>query len=68
MLKDDPPIEMTHLKDRGREMIRLPLDKNAATGDTRFILTRKARKTAGYKEVQRRIRQIIEQLEARSSQ
>ena len=68
MLKDDPPYEMAHLKDRDREMILLLLDKIAATGDTRFIPALKAWKRVDYKKVQQRIGQIIRQLEMSNDQ
>ncbi|MBU2677485.1 MAG: RQC domain protein [Gammaproteobacteria bacterium] len=68
MLKDDPPYEMAHLKDRDREMILLLLDKIAATGDTRFIPALKAWKKVDYKKVQQRIRQVIRQLETCNDQ
>lgn len=42
MLKDGPPYQMAHLKDRDRGMILLLLDKIAATGDRKFIPALKA--------------------------
>ena len=68
MLKDDPPYEMAHLKNRDREMILLLLDKIAATGDTRFTPALKAWKKVEYKKVQQRIRQVIRQLEVSNDQ
>jgi RQC domain len=63
-LKDGPPYEMAHLKDRDRGMILLLLDKVAATGNRNFIPALKAWKRVDYKKVQQRIRQTIQQLEA----
>ncbi len=67
-LKDGPPYQMAHLKDRDREMILLLLDKVAATGDRQFIPALKAWKKVEYKKVQQRIGQIIRQLEASGGQ
>ena len=67
-LKDDPPYEMAHLKDRDRGMILLLLDKVAATGNRNFIPALKAWKRVDYKKVQQRIQQTIQRLEANDSQ
>jgi len=66
-LKDDPPYEMAHLKDRDRGMILLLLDKVAATGNRNFIPALKAWKRVDYKKVQQRIQQTIQRLEASDS-
>jgi hypothetical protein len=63
-LKDGPPYQMAHLKDRDREMILLLLDKIAATGDAGFIPALEAWKKVDYKKVRQRIGQLILQLEA----
>ncbi len=67
-LRDGPPYQMAHLKDRDREMILLLLDKVAATRDRQFIPALKAWKKVEYKKVQQRIGQIIRQLEASGGQ
>jgi superfamily II DNA helicase RecQ len=67
-LRDGPPYQMAHLKDRDRGMILLLLDKIAATGDRKFIPALKAWKKVDYKTVQQRIRQVIQRLEASSGQ
>ena len=67
-LRDGPPYQMAHLKDRDRSMILLLLDKIAATGDRKFIPALKAWKKVDYKKVQYRIGQIIQTLEASSRQ
>jgi superfamily II DNA helicase RecQ len=67
-LRDCPPYQMAHLKDRDRGMILLLLDKIAATGDARFIPALEAWKKVDYKTVQQRIRQVIQRLEASSGQ
>ena len=66
-LKDGPPYEMAHLKDRDRGMILLLLDKVAATGNRNFIPALKAWKRVDYKKVQQRIQQTIQRLEATDS-
>jgi hypothetical protein len=66
-LKDGPPYEMAHLKDRDRGMILLLLDKVAATGNRNFIPVLKAWKRVDYKKVQQRIQQTIQRLEASDS-
>jgi hypothetical protein len=66
-LKDGPPYEMAHLKDRDRGMILLLLDKVAATGNRNFIPALQAWKRVDYKRIQQRIRQTIQQLEASGS-
>ena len=67
-LRDGPPYEVAHLKDRDRGLILLLLDKVAATGDRKFIPALKAWKKVDYKKVQQRIGQIIRQLEASGGQ
>lgn len=67
-LKDGPPYEMAHLKDRDRGMILLLLDKVAATGNRNFIPALKAWKRVDYKKIQQRIQQTIQRLEASDSQ
>jgi superfamily II DNA helicase RecQ len=67
-LRDGPPYQMAHLKDRDRGMILLLLDKIAATGDRKFIPTLKAWKKLDFKKVQHRIGQIIRRLEASADQ
>jgi len=67
-LKDGPPYEMAHLKDRDRGMILLLLDKVAATGNRNFIPALKTWKRVDYKKVQQRIQQTIQRLEASDSQ
>lgn len=68
VLRESPPYKMAHLKDRDREMIWLLLDKIAATGDARLVPALEAWKMVDYKKVQQRIRQVIQRLEAGSSQ
>lgn len=68
VLREGPPYQMAHLKDRDRGMILLLLDKIAATGDRKFIPALKAWKKVDYKKVQYRIGQIIQTLEASSRQ
>jgi superfamily II DNA helicase RecQ len=68
VVRDGPPYDMAHLKDRDREMILLLLDKIAANGDARFISALEAWKKVDYKKVQQRLGQIIRQLEASSDQ
>jgi superfamily II DNA helicase RecQ len=67
-LKHGPPYQMAHLKDRDRGMILLLLDKIAATDDARFIPALNVWKKVDYKNVQQRIRQVIQQLETSSGQ
>lgn len=66
-LKDGPPYEMAHLKNRDRGMILLLLDKVAATGNRNLIPALKAWKRVNYKKIQQRIRQTIQRLEASDS-
>lgn len=68
IVRDGPPYDMAHLKDRDRGMILLLLDKIAATGDPKFLPALKAWKKVDYKKVQQRIGQIVRQLEASSDQ
>jgi RQC domain len=56
--------DVSHLKDRNREVIWLLLDKLAASGDRRYIPLLVAWEQIDYKKVRARIRQVIEQLSA----
>jgi hypothetical protein len=54
--------DMSHLKDKNREVIWLLLDKLAASGDRRYLPLLLAWEQIDYKKVRQRIRQVIEQL------
>ncbi len=56
------PIDMSHLKDKNREMIWRLLDKIKASGDPRYIAALEAWEPIDYKKVRQRIRQVIEAL------
>jgi len=56
------PIDMSHLKDRNREMIWRLLDKIEASGDPRYIPALEAWELIDYKKVRQRIRQVIQVL------
>jgi hypothetical protein len=54
------PIDMSHLKDRNREVIWRLLDKIKASGDPRYIPALEAWEKVDYKKVRQRIRGVIE--------
>lgn len=56
-------FNMNYLKDRNREMILLLLDKVEATEDSRYISILNAWKKVDYKKVQKRINEVIKELE-----
>jgi len=56
------PIDMSHLKDRNREMIWRLLDKIEASGDPRYIPALEAWALIDYKKVRARIRSVIQVL------
>jgi len=56
------PIDMSHLKDRNREMIWRLLDKIEASGDPRYIPALEAWEVIDYKKVRARIRSVIQVL------
>jgi RQC domain len=58
------PIDMTHLKDRNREMIWRSLDKIEASGDPRYIPALEAWALIDYKKVRQRIRTVIDVLKS----
>jgi hypothetical protein len=53
------PLDMSHLKDRNREMIWRLLDKIEASRDPRYIPALEAWELIDYKKVRQRIRQAI---------
>ncbi len=55
-------FDMSHLKDRNREMIMLLLDKVEATGNPKYIPVLEAWKHVDYRKVRARISQAIEVL------
>jgi len=57
------PIDMSHLKDRNREMIWRLLDKIEASGDPRYIPALDAWELIDYRKVRERIRRVIRALE-----
>jgi len=56
------PIDMSHLKDRNRELIWRLLDKIEASGDPRYIPALEAWELIDYKKVRARIRGVIQVL------
>ena len=56
------PIDMSHLKDKNRQLIWLLLDKLEASGDKRYIPLLSAWEQIDYKKVRQRIRGVIERL------
>jgi hypothetical protein len=62
MLARGQPIEMGHLKDRNREMIRRLLEKIQASGDRKYLPALAAWEQIDYKKVRQRIRQVIARL------
>jgi superfamily II DNA helicase RecQ len=56
------PADMSHLKDKNREVIWRLLDKLEASGDRRYISLLSAWEQIDYKKVRQRIRQVIERL------
>jgi hypothetical protein len=58
------PTDMSHLKDKNRQVIWLLLDKLEASRDKRYIPLLSAWERVDYKKVRQRIRQVIERLSA----
>jgi len=54
--------DLSHLKDKNREVIWLLLDKVAASGNSRYIPALLSWEQLDYKKVRQRIRQVIAQL------
>jgi hypothetical protein len=62
------PADMSHLKDKNREVIWQLLDKVEASGDKRYISLLSAWEQIDYKKVRQRIRQVIERLSKSKSE
>ena len=56
------PVDLSHLKDKNREVIWLLLDKVQATGEPRFVPLLRAWAEVDSKKVRQRIRQVIQAL------
>lgn len=62
------PPDMSHLKDRNREVIWRLLDKVEASRDRRYIPLLSAWEQIDYKKVRQRIRQVMERLSETQSE
>jgi hypothetical protein len=59
---DSSTYDMTHLRDRPRDMIFLLLDKIEKSEDSRFIPLLEAWKAVDYKKVHQRIHEVIQSI------
>jgi hypothetical protein len=62
-----PPYDMTYLKDRSRDMILILLDMVEESGNPKYIPLLQAWQAVDYKKVRQRIQEVIEAIQARTS-
>lgn len=67
MLAKPPPYDMTYLKDRSRDMILILLEMVEKSGDPKFIPLLQAWQAVDYKKVRQRIQEVIEAIQAKTS-